>query len=75
MVLDICRPPLLVKVIDWGQVLEKRYRIPGVVGNLLGWAWERLTSCSSPVINADNADDIEVKRIFSFDEDIDEFWR
>jgi hypothetical protein len=68
--LDICEVPVLVKVIAWGNVLKRRYGIPVFAGNLLGNAWERMTTRISPSKNAD----VEVERVSSFDERIDKFW-
>ncbi len=66
----VCQPPLMVKVINWGQVLKERFRIPAFLGNLLGYICERLITrtTSLPYIN------IQVERISAFSEDIDEFW-
>jgi len=68
--LDICEVPLLVKVIAWGNVLKRRFGIPTFIGNLLGYAWERMTNRTSPSKNTD----VEVEQISSFDERIDKFW-
>jgi GNAT superfamily N-acetyltransferase len=67
---DICEPPLLIKIIDWGNILRRRFKIPTFAGNLLGHAWESIINHSSPGGNAI----INVEQILSFDERIDEFW-
>lgn len=66
----VCQPPLMVKVINWGQVLKACLRIPVFLGKLLGYIWERLIIRTSSLPDTD----IQVERISAFNEDIDEFW-
>jgi hypothetical protein len=68
--LDMCELPLLVKVVDWGTVLKKHYKIPAFAGKLLGYAFERITSQSPSPQDAE----IEIEEITSFDERINKFW-
>jgi GNAT superfamily N-acetyltransferase len=67
----ICQPPLLVKVIDWGSVLKTRYHIPTVIGNLIGYVWDRIISRTSTLQDHN----MEIVPISSFDESIDGFWQ
>jgi GNAT superfamily N-acetyltransferase len=68
--MEICEVPILLKVIDWGNLLKSRYKIPVFIGKLLGYVWESITSRASPPKNAE----IEVEEVFSFDERINQFW-
>lgn len=69
-IFGICQPPLLVKVINWGEVLKTRYGIPSFAGNLFGYVWERMTNPISSIQNGN----IEIEQISSFNESIDTFW-
>jgi GNAT superfamily N-acetyltransferase len=69
-VLDVCEIPLLVKVINWGTFLKKRYKIPAFVGKLLGYIWERITNRLPLPQDAE----IEIDEVTSFDERINKFW-
>lgn len=67
---NICTVPRLVKVIDWGKLLKRRFKIPASVGSLLGYAFEIGIKRTLPSQKAH----IETKQISSFDHCIDEFW-
>jgi predicted N-acetyltransferase YhbS len=68
--MEIGKVPILLKVIDWGNILKSRYKIPVFIGKTLGYVWEGITSRTSPPKNAD----IEVEEVFCFDERINKFW-
>ena len=68
--LPICEVPVLVKVIDWGAVLKRRYKIPVLAGKILGNIRERITN-RKPSLKAAG---IIVEEVRSFDEQIDKFW-
>lgn len=67
----ICQPALLVKIVSLGKVLTSRYKIPAIIGNLLGNVWKRITSRNPSLKNAG----IKVVQVSSFDKSIDEFWQ
>jgi hypothetical protein len=67
---EICNVPMLVKVIDWGATLKKRFNIPVLTGKLLGNVFEKAFS-----INSRSKDmSITIEQIENFDKSFDEFW-
>ena len=68
--LPICEVPLLVKVIDWGAVLKRRYKIPALTAKILGTIGEGITN-RKPFLKAAGT---TLEEVFSFDERIDRFW-
>jgi predicted N-acetyltransferase YhbS len=68
--MEIGEVPILLKVIDWSTVLKSRYKIPVVIGKLLGYVWEGITGRATPPKDTD----ITVEEVFSFDERINQFW-
>jgi GNAT superfamily N-acetyltransferase len=67
---DLCEVPALIKVVDWGTVLKKRYKIPAFAGKLVGYVYERITSHTSSPKDVET----EIDEVASFDERIDKFW-
>jgi hypothetical protein len=68
--MEICKVPRLDKVVDWGTVLKRRYKIPAFIGKLFGYAWERIIH----PLPSGQAAGIEIEEVLSFDERINQFW-
>jgi GNAT superfamily N-acetyltransferase len=67
---DICVIPSMRKVLNWGKILGSRTRM-GFLGNI----WTDLMLGTYPKVRVhSDLRDIEVNRVSSFDNGIDEFW-
>jgi GNAT superfamily N-acetyltransferase len=66
----ICNPRLMLKIIDWGDLLKRRLRIPGFIGKQLEKFLELIWNNKSRCENSE----VKIEQITSFDERIDRFW-
>jgi GNAT superfamily N-acetyltransferase len=66
----ICQPRLLTKVIDWGNILKTRFRIPSIISKICGYVLDRITGRISHTQDSDT----EIVQISSFDKSFDKFW-
>jgi glycosyltransferase involved in cell wall biosynthesis/GNAT superfamily N-acetyltransferase len=67
---EISNPPVMVKIIDWGIILKKRFRIPCFIGKRLGKAFEFVFKKTRHFKSLDT----EIQQITTFDERMDKFW-
>jgi hypothetical protein len=67
---EICKLPMMIKVLDWGNALRKHFGIPRFIGRLLGTAYEFIFNSKRHFKNSN----IEIQQIASFDERMDNFW-